>query len=194
MPNFTPSSVQRWGYTGPQNRNFYWDFIKMWNINAPCTGAYHLRDFHRICRVCSPFQALVVKFLLDFLKGLWSYWGFKLTGSGYPKFSAPGSGETMRQTPKILQVQERARGPLSPCQILWGSDFTRHLGAKNVEFFCLFVCLFVTLLNVKVYPPDFATKAMYSTETMVMPLDRGRFVVVHPVQHNSQITANCRHH
>ena len=32
-----------------------------------------------------PFQvALDVKILLDLLKGLWSYGGFKLTGTGYP--------------------------------------------------------------------------------------------------------------
>jgi len=30
----------------------------------------------------------------------------------------------MRQTPKVLDVQERARGPLSQCQIWRGSDFT----------------------------------------------------------------------
>jgi len=37
-------------------------------------------------------------------------WGFKLTGSGLviPKFSEPPSGETMRQLPKLLEVQERA--------------------------------------------------------------------------------------
>ena len=32
--------------------------------------------------------------------------------------------------------------------------------AKNVEFFCLFVCLFVTLLNVRVCARDFAMKAL----------------------------------
>ena len=34
--------------------------------------------------------------------------------------------------------------------------------AKNVEFFCLclFVCLFVTLLNVRDFAPDFAMKAL----------------------------------
>jgi len=33
--------------------------------------------------------------------------------------------------------------------------------AKNVEFFvCLSVCLFVTLLNVRDCPPDFAMKAL----------------------------------
>ena len=57
----------------------------MWNINAL------LRDFHKICRVCTSFQhALGVKMLLDLLKGLWSYGGFKLRASGCPQiFSAP---------------------------------------------------------------------------------------------------------
>jgi len=40
----------------------------------------------------------------------------------------------MRQTPNFLEVQEHARGPLSPCEVWWGSDFTRHRVAKNVEF------------------------------------------------------------
>ena len=64
-------------------------------------GAYPLRDFHKICRVCTSFyDALGVKIWLDLLKGLRSYGGFKLRGSGSPKFSAPPSGETMRQTTK----------------------------------------------------------------------------------------------
>jgi len=85
------------------------------------TGAYPLHDFHKICRVCTPFQdVLAVKISLDSLKGLRSYGGFKLTGSRglvIPKFSAPSSGENMRQTPNILKVQERAQGPLSPRQV-----------------------------------------------------------------------------
>ena len=54
-------------------------------------GAYPLRDFHKICRVCTSFQdALGVKIWLDLLKGLWSYGGFKLWVSGFPQiFSAP---------------------------------------------------------------------------------------------------------
>jgi len=81
-------------------------------------GAYPLRDFHKICRAYTPFQyALAVKIWLDLLKGLRSYGGFKLTGIGHPQiFSAPG-GETMRQTPKVLEMQQRARGSLSPCQV-----------------------------------------------------------------------------
>ena len=53
--------------------------------------AYPLRYFHEICRICTSFQdALAVKVSLNFLKGLWSYGRFNLTGSDYPQiFSAP---------------------------------------------------------------------------------------------------------
>jgi len=95
-------------------------------------GAYPLRDFHTISRVCTTFQvALAIKSWLDLLVRLWSYGGFKLRGLVSPSFSVPPSGETMRQTPKVLQVQERARGPLSPCQVWWGSDFTRRRGDQK---------------------------------------------------------------
>ena len=48
-------------------------------------GAYPLRDFYKICRICTSFQDA-----FDLLKGLWSYGGFNLAGSGYPQiFSAP---------------------------------------------------------------------------------------------------------
>ena len=51
--------------------------------------------------------------------------------------------------------------------------------AKNVEFFCLSVCLFATLLNVRDCPPDSAMKALeYRNDFDI--LDRGRFVVAHP--------------
>jgi len=47
------------------------------------SGAYPLRDFHTICRICTSFQdALGIKISLDLLKGLWSYGDFKLMGSG----------------------------------------------------------------------------------------------------------------
>ena len=55
------------------------------------SGAYPFRNFHKICTVCTSFQdALGVNILLDLVKGLWSYGGFKLRGSGCPQiFSAP---------------------------------------------------------------------------------------------------------
>jgi len=54
-------------------------------------GSYPLRDFHKICTVCTASQgALGVEIWLDLLKGLWSYGGFKLKVSGFPQiFSTP---------------------------------------------------------------------------------------------------------
>jgi len=119
------------------------------------TGAYPLRNFHRICRVCTPFQyALAVKISLHLLKGLWSYGGFKLTRSNYPKFSVPSSGETMRQTPKF-QSCKNVLEVLYHHAKFGGARISPASGvAKNVEFFvclpvCLSACLFITLLNVR---------------------------------------------
>ena len=141
VPNFTPNRCNDKG-VGPQKLKFLLRFDQNVEHKRPA-GAYPLRDFHKICRVCTPFQhGLAVKISLDLLMGLWSYGGFKLTGSGYPqKFSAP-SGETMPQTPKVLEVQERARGPLSLCQVWCGSDFTSRRGGQKRWVF-LFVCLSV---------------------------------------------------
>ena len=75
---------------GPQKLKFLLRFNRNVEYKRPA-GAYLLRDFHKICRVCTSFQdALGVKILLDLLNGLWSYGGFKLRGSGCPQiFSAP---------------------------------------------------------------------------------------------------------
>ena len=74
--------------------------------------------------------------------------------------------------PNVLEVKERARGPLSPCQVWWGSDF---------EFFCLSVCLFVCLSVHHAFErQSLCAGRLWSTETILMPLGRGRFVVVHP--------------
>jgi len=92
----------------------------------------HCKIFYKICRICISFHdALAVIVLLALLKAFLIYGGFKLTGSGYPQiFSAP-SGETMHQTRKVLEVQEHARGFLSPCQICCGSDFTRRRSCEK---------------------------------------------------------------
>ena len=75
---------------GPPKLKFLLRFDENVEYKRPA-GAYPLRDFHKICRVCTRFQdALGVKIWLDLLKGLWSYGGFKLRGSGFPRiFSAP---------------------------------------------------------------------------------------------------------
>jgi len=92
MPNFTPIGANDKG-VGPPKLKFLLRFDQSVEYKRPSgpTGAYPLRDFHKICRVCTPFQdALAVKIWLDLIEGLWSYGGFKLTGPGYPQiFSAP---------------------------------------------------------------------------------------------------------
>jgi len=74
---------------GPQKLKFLLRFDQ--NVEYKrSAGAYPLRDFHKIRRVCTPFQdALAVKTWLDLLEMLWSYGGFKFRGSGSPPiFSA----------------------------------------------------------------------------------------------------------
>jgi len=75
-----------------------------------------------------------------------------------PKFSAPPTGETMRQTSKSFRgARTCSRSSITmPCLGgAWISPAAR--AAKNG--FCLFVCLPVTLLSVRVCAPDFAMKA-----------------------------------
>ena len=68
---------------------------------------------------------------MDVLKGLQSYGRLSTGGPGFPKYSAPPSGETTCRTPKSFQGQERAEDPLSPCQVWRGSDFTRRRGGQK---------------------------------------------------------------
>jgi len=80
-----------------------------------------------------------------------------------PKFSVPPSGKTMRQTPKSFWRCKNVLEVLYHHAKFGGARISPAAGvAKNVEFFCLFVCLslFVTLLNVRDCMPDFAMKAL----------------------------------
>jgi len=74
---------------------------------------------------------------LDLLEELWSYGGFNLRVSGFPKFSAPPSGETVRQTPNVYVfgfLYHYAKFGRALISLAAGV-------AKNVEFFvCLSVC------------------------------------------------------
>jgi len=95
---------------------------------AECVRYFRMRYVLKFCWICSRSYGVM---------GVLS-WGGLVT----PKFSAPSSSETMRQTPKVLEVQERARGPLSPCQVWWGSAFTHCRGSQKRWVF-LFLCLSV---------------------------------------------------
>ena len=84
----------------------------------------------------------------------------------------------MHQTPKSFGGARTCSRSSITVPSLVGLGFHRLPGWPKMLTFCLPVCLFVTFFNVRDCAPDFAMKA--STETILMPLDRGRFVVVHP--------------
>ena len=90
-----------------------------------------------------PFQdALAVKISLICSRGYGVMWVLSSRGLVIPKFSAPPTAKLCVKPRKVSEVQERARGLLSPCQAWWGSDFPAAGAAKSIEFFaCLFVCL-----------------------------------------------------
>ena len=84
----SPLWVQQHGCRTPKTELFTHIWPKR-GIQTP-SGAYPLRDFHKICRVCTPFQdALAVKIWLDLREGLRSYevliWG----GLVPPNFKCP---------------------------------------------------------------------------------------------------------
>ena len=85
----SPPWAQRQGCRTPKLK-FLLRFHQNVEYKRPA-GAYPFRDFHKICRICTPFQsALGVKIWLDLLEALRSYGGFKLRMSGFPQiFSAP---------------------------------------------------------------------------------------------------------
>jgi len=61
-----------------------------------------------------------------------------------PNYQHPLAAKLCVRPPKVLEVQERAWGPLSPCQVWWAWISPATGAAKNVEFFvCLSVCLFI---------------------------------------------------
>ena len=92
---------------------------------------------HRATQVATP-KAMAL--------GLWSYGGFKLTGSGYPTFSAPPSGESVRQSSKIFRrARTRWRSSIAMPSLM-GLGFHPPPGRpKTLSFLsvCLLVCLLV---------------------------------------------------
>jgi len=60
---------------------------------------------------------------------------------GFPRIYSTPLRQHCVGAPKVFEVQELARGPLSPCQVWYGSDFIcRRGGQKCCVFFCLCVC------------------------------------------------------
>jgi len=152
--------------------------MKMWNINAP-HGRIPCAIFTKFTELVR--LALVVKTSLDLLTWLWSYGGFKLAVSIYPKFWAPPSGETMRQTPKRFGGARTCSGSSITIPSLVGLRFhPPPRWPKTLSFFvCLSICLFVTLLNVRLCA-RFRHEGVGVQKRFWCLLDRRRFVVMRP--------------
>jgi len=121
---------------GPSKLKFLLIFDQNVEHKRP-VGAYPLHDLYKICRICTPFKdALAIKVLLDLLKGLWSYGGFNLMGSGNPQiFSAPG-GETMRQTTKRFRgARTCSRSSITTPSLVWLGFHPPPGWRKHIEFF-----------------------------------------------------------
>jgi len=83
-----------------------------------------LCDFYEICSIRCSFQdAIVAKIWMDLLKGLLSYWGFKLRGLGSPKFLMPPSGESMLDRKSFGGARMCLRFSIT-VPSWWGFDFT----------------------------------------------------------------------
>ena len=128
---------------GPPKLKFLLRFDQNVEYKRP-SGAYPLRDFHKICSLYHVSGALSVKISLDFLKGLCIVMGvLSWRGLVIPKFSAAPSGEAMRQNPKSFRGARTCSRSSITVPSFVGSDFTRRRGGQKRWVFCLVVCLFV---------------------------------------------------
>jgi len=148
----------------------------MWNINAS--------QKRILCAIFTKFAEFVPHFMM--LKFGWicsrgcGVMGVLSRGVLVsPKFSVPPSGETMRQTAKSFAGARTCSRSSITMPTFGGARISPAAGvAKNVEFFvCLSVCLSVRHAFER---QRLCARRRWSTETILMPLDRGRFVVVHP--------------
>ena len=130
-------------------------------------------------------------------------WGFQVKVGGFPqKFSVCLAAKLCIGSRKFFEVQEYAWGPLSSCQVWWSSDFAHCRGGQKRSEFCLFVSLCVRCA----FEHRLCTISPWSgwnIETILILLDRGRFVVVHPrstfsichhlaTPQNTEVQKNCK--
>ena len=115
--------------------------------------------------------------------GVLIWWGLVT-----PKFSVPPSGKTMRQTPKRFRGERTcSRSSITIPNLMWLGFHPPPGWRKNVEFFVcpsrFFVRHALSLRHAYERQSLFARFLPWSrwnAEMILMPLDRGRFVVVHP--------------
>ena len=126
---------------GPQNWNFYCNLNKMWNINAP-QGRIPWAIFTKFAQFVPHFRMRkLLKFGWICLRGCGVIGVLSWEGQVTPIFSAPPSGESMRQTPKSIGDARTCSRSSITMPSLVGLGFHAPLGRpKTLSFF---VCLSV---------------------------------------------------
>jgi len=188
-------SVQRGneGYKTPKTEIFTEILPKFGTPVHQCSAAYQLRDFHEICRIRTSFQvASTVKISIHLLKSR-DYRVMRVLSWGGlvpPKFSASHSGETMRRIPTILE--KNVLKVINHRATFGGARISPAARAtKNVEF--LFVRLSVCssrFWTSEVVRP-LSPWRRWSTETILMTLDKGRGRYVVLVVHQCSNFSDC---
>ena len=127
-------------------------------------------------------MSLSVKTWTDLLEGLRSYVGFKLRGSGFNHILSTPYRRNYASDPKSFRGAGTCLKSSITMPSLVGFGFHPPPGGpKTLSFLfvCLSVCLFVTLLNVRVCAPCFAMKALEYRNNFDA-IGYGKVVVVHP--------------
>jgi len=91
------------GIRGPQKLKFLRRFDQ--NVEYKCPAvAYPMRDFHKICRVCTPFQdTLTVKISLV-AQGVMELWDLSWRCLVTPNFQRALSAKLCVRSPKVFEV------------------------------------------------------------------------------------------
>jgi len=130
---------------GPPKLKFLLRFYQNSEFKRP-TGAYALRDFHKICTYCTLFQvALAVKIWMDLLKGL-QVKGVLRRACRFPKIFSTLWQRNYASYPKRFRGARTCSRSSITMPSLGGSNFTCRQGSQKRWVF-LFVCLFLMLLN-----------------------------------------------
>ena len=176
---FCPRSdtLHRWGRGAQKTLNFK-DFFKILEYKWPTQThpSYNLYEINRAYGQLPDRQC--VKIYGDSLKGFRSYRGLKLRGSRFPEFSAPNSGETVHRIAKCFWgARTCSRSSITMSSFVGLGLHTTPGGPKTLSF--LSVCLFVRHAVERQFVLTTSSRCRWSAETILMSLDRWRFVVVH---------------
>jgi len=142
-------------------------YINSFNLNAAIhcfgtmlKGGREGYTSHKSVSLARFPQNLQNLYRISGLRYLLKFCAVKLRELGYSQISAPLSAK-LRQTPKSYRGARTCSMSSITMPSLVGLGFHPPPGrTKTLSFFCLFVSLFVTLLNIRVCAPNFTMNAL----------------------------------